>query len=66
MSEQPKLDSIQRFLKAALSMADIHTRRAQEEVDETGHSCYSEGWAAGYQAAVQMIDKFVGEAVMEQ
>ena len=50
-----KLASIQRFLKAGLAMADIQVRRAQESFDRTQHSCYEEGWANGYRAAVEMV-----------
>lgn len=60
-----KLASIQRFLKAGLAMADIQIRRAQEEFDQTQHSCYTEGWAAGYRAAMETVDGFVGETVMD-
>jgi hypothetical protein len=60
-----KLASVQRFLKAGLAMADIQARRAQESFEKTQHSCYEEGWAAGYRAAMETVDGFVGATVME-
>lgn len=66
MNADAKLASIQRFLKAGLAMADIQARRAQESFEQTGHSCYEEGWAGGYRAAMEMVDKFIGETVMDR
>lgn len=65
-SNEYKLRSIERFLKAALSMSDLYVRQAREEFEQTQHSCYNEGWSAGYQQAVTMIDKFVADTMREE
>ena len=65
VSDRGKLESIRRFSKAGLSMADIHVRRAHEEFEETGHSCFNEGWAAGYRAAMETMEKFIGDTIAE-
>ena len=65
MSDRQKLDSILRFANAAVSMGNIQVNRAQEEFDETGHSCYTEGWARGYLSAVEMLHKYIADTIAE-
>lgn len=65
-SNEYKLRSIERFLKAGLSMGDLYVRQAQEEFEDTQHSCYNEGWAVGYRQAVEMIDKFVADTLRDE
>lgn len=56
---QQELDSVHRFAQAGVAMGKVHMDRAWEELEETGHSCYQEGWAAGYAQAFKLMLDFI-------
>ena len=65
MTPQQKLDSIRRFSKAAVAMGEMHVRHADDEFNETGHSCYQEGWARGYRHAMEIMEQFILDTIKE-
>lgn len=60
-----KLRSIQRFTEAGVFMGKHHVETEREMFLESNHSCYSEGWAAGYLRAMQTVAEFVADTVKE-
>ena len=65
MNSKSKLSSIARFTRAGSAMGNIQVNRARDEFDSTGHSCYKEGWAAGYLAAMEVVERFVADTIAE-
>ena len=63
MSAADDMESVRSFLKAGQMMAKIHVDRALADFD--GHSCYDEGWAAGYSAAMKVVADFVADVTKE-
>jgi hypothetical protein len=64
-SAEQRLGSIKRFSDAGVSMGRVHVERAHEEFVESGHSCYNEGWAAGFAKAMEIINEYVSREVEE-
>jgi hypothetical protein len=64
-SAESRLASIKRFSDAGVSMGKVHTQREYEEFERTGHSCYGEGWAAGFARAMDIINEYVSREVEE-
>ena len=64
-TQKAALDSIAGFSKAGVAMGNIHVKRESEIFEQTGHSCYSEGWAAGYLAAMKTVAQFVEDTLKE-
>lgn len=65
MSADRKLSSISNFTQAGVSMGKHHVKQAAEMFELDNHSCYGEGWAAGYLRAMQIVAEFVEETVKE-
>jgi len=65
MNSRSKLDSIARFAKAGAVMGTLHVNHARKEFDESGHSCYEEGWARGYLVAMETVEKFILDTIAE-
>lgn len=63
MNAQRKLRSISNFTQAGVGMGKHHVATEAEMFAESGHSCYSEGWAAGYLQAMQTVAKFVQDTL---
>lgn len=64
-SAEQRLGSIKRFSDAGVSMGKVHVERAYKEFDESGESGYSEGWAAGFAKAMEIINEYVSREVEE-
>lgn len=53
-------------MEAAVEVAKSHVAREAEMFADTNHSCYSEGWAAGYLAAMLTVAKFTEDTIVSQ
>lgn len=60
-----RLRSIKNFSDAGVGMGKVHRARAYEEFEKSGESGYSEGWAAGYSAAMDIINEYVSREYEE-
>ena len=60
-----RMRSIKNFSDAGVGMGKVHRERAYEEFEQSGESGYSEGWAAGYSAAMDIINEFVSREYAE-
>lgn len=55
----PDLASVKRFVEAGVARGRILTQEAMEEFDCTGESGYTEGYAAGFAKAFQLVKDFM-------
>lgn len=54
-----ELRSITNFVMAGVGVGKVRVRESQEEFDRTGGSGYSEGHAAGFLRAMQLVADFI-------
>lgn len=57
------LVSIRQFARAGVAMGKVHVERERRLFVDTNHSCYTEGWAAGYLAAMATVEQFIEDTV---
>jgi hypothetical protein len=61
------IERVQNFVNAGVSLGQIHLDRAiAEGVDQTGHSCFAEGHAAGFKEAMRIVANYVQSAIEDE
>lgn len=60
-----RLESIVNFSRAGVYMGKVHVEREREMFEKTDHSCYTEGWAVGYLAAMQTVAEFIDKTLRD-
>ena len=61
-----RLQRIVAFSRAGVVMGKVHVEREREMFEQTDHSCYTEGWAVGYLAAMQTMAEFIDNALRDE
>lgn len=59
-------ERIDNFVQAGVHMGKVHMTKALDEFHETGHSCYSEGWAAGFSEAMRIVKNYVAGTIEDE
>jgi hypothetical protein len=60
------IERVQNFVSAGVAMGRVKMLDAMKEFEETGHSCYQEGYAGGFGEAMKIVLNFVDGVIADE